>query len=300
MAIGKDGAVRRQLRTLFNVGTVRELTDGQLLERFATDRGEAAELAFAVLVERHGPMVMRVCLAVLGDSHDAQDAFQATFLVLVKRAAGAVGARFDRSLAAPGGLPDRDVRPDDRGPPPPPRTTRGDDRPGVPARAGLRAGAAAARGDRPAARALSRHRRPLRPGRPHLRTGGATPRLAGGYDQEPALPGPRAPPPRAAPPRRGHRCGRLHRGPGVEGPGLLHPPCPAGYHGCRRVTIRHDRSGRPGIGRFTCPGSPSNHVDDAMVESGHGPDGRLCDGLGRGMAGPGGSAGNTNPCRQAR
>ena len=57
MAIGKDGAVRRQLRTLFNVGTVRDLTDGQLLERFATDGGEAAELAFAVLVERHGPMV---------------------------------------------------------------------------------------------------------------------------------------------------------------------------------------------------------------------------------------------------
>ena len=37
MAIGKDGAVLRQLRTLFNVGTVRDLTDGQLLERFATD-----------------------------------------------------------------------------------------------------------------------------------------------------------------------------------------------------------------------------------------------------------------------
>ena len=88
MSIGKDGTVRRQLRTLFNVGTVRDLTDGQLLERFATDRGDAAELAFAVLVERHGAMVMRVCRAVLGDSHDAQDAFQATFLVLVKRARG--------------------------------------------------------------------------------------------------------------------------------------------------------------------------------------------------------------------
>jgi RND family efflux transporter MFP subunit len=88
VAIGKDGAVRRQLRTLFNVGAVRELTDGQLLERFATDRGEAAELAFAVLIERHGPMVMRVCRGVLADPHDTQDAFQATFLVLVKRARG--------------------------------------------------------------------------------------------------------------------------------------------------------------------------------------------------------------------
>src|SRR5262249_30805654 len=73
---------------LFNVGAVRELTDGQLLERFATDRGDVAELAFAVLVERHGPMVMRVCRGVLGDVNDAQDAFQATFLVLVKRARG--------------------------------------------------------------------------------------------------------------------------------------------------------------------------------------------------------------------
>ena len=86
MAIGKDGVVLRQLRTLFNVGTIRELTDGQLLERFATDRGEVAELAFAVLVDRHGPMVLRVCRGVLNDSHDTQDAFQATFLVLVRKA----------------------------------------------------------------------------------------------------------------------------------------------------------------------------------------------------------------------
>jgi RNA polymerase sigma factor (sigma-70 family) len=65
---------------------MRELTDGQLLERFATARGETAELAFAALVERHGPMVLRVCRSVLLDSHDAQDAFQATFLVLVEKA----------------------------------------------------------------------------------------------------------------------------------------------------------------------------------------------------------------------
>src|SRR5262249_4692380 len=78
--------VLRQLRTLFNVGAIREWTDGQLLERFATERGEAAELAFAVLVERHGPMVLRVCRGVLTDPHEAQDAFQATFLVLVRKA----------------------------------------------------------------------------------------------------------------------------------------------------------------------------------------------------------------------
>jgi HlyD family secretion protein len=88
VAISKNHAFVRQLHTLFNVGTIRELTDGQLLERFATGDGEGAELAFAALVERHGPMVLRVCRAALTEPHDAEDAFQATFLVLVKRARG--------------------------------------------------------------------------------------------------------------------------------------------------------------------------------------------------------------------
>jgi RND family efflux transporter MFP subunit len=86
MAIDNTAAVGKELQTLFNVGAVRELTDGQLLERFATDCGEAAELAFAVVVERHGPMVLRVCRSVLADSNDTEDAFQATFLVLVQKA----------------------------------------------------------------------------------------------------------------------------------------------------------------------------------------------------------------------
>ena len=86
MAIGNDGAVVRHFRTLYSVGTLQERSDGQLLEQFATDRDEAAELAFAVLVERHGPMVLRVCRSVLADPHDSQDAFQATFLVLVREA----------------------------------------------------------------------------------------------------------------------------------------------------------------------------------------------------------------------
>jgi RNA polymerase sigma-70 factor (ECF subfamily) len=75
VSIVENGTVLRQLRTLFNVGTIRELTDGQLLERFATERSEAAELAFAVLVERHGPMVLHLCRSVLADRHDALDAF---------------------------------------------------------------------------------------------------------------------------------------------------------------------------------------------------------------------------------
>jgi hypothetical protein len=53
VAIGKDGSTLRRLLVHFNVGAIRELSDGQLLERFATDRGESAELAFAALVGRY-------------------------------------------------------------------------------------------------------------------------------------------------------------------------------------------------------------------------------------------------------
>ena len=74
------------IRTLFEVGTVGGLTDGQLLEQFASRNDEAGETAFAALVARHGPMVLYVCRSLLGDAHDAEDAFQATFLVLAKRA----------------------------------------------------------------------------------------------------------------------------------------------------------------------------------------------------------------------
>jgi RNA polymerase sigma factor (sigma-70 family) len=77
----------RQLRHVAFQTDAAAMTDGQLLERFLTRREEAA---FEALVRRHGPMVLGVCLRVLRNGHDAEDAFQATFLVLVRKAGSIV------------------------------------------------------------------------------------------------------------------------------------------------------------------------------------------------------------------
>jgi RNA polymerase sigma factor (sigma-70 family) len=75
------------LHRLFQLGTLGTLSDARLLELFVSRRGEeAAEAAFEELVNRHGPMVLRVCRGLLRDEHDAEDAFQAVFLVLAGRA----------------------------------------------------------------------------------------------------------------------------------------------------------------------------------------------------------------------
>ena len=61
--------------------------DGALLERFLARPGEAGEAAFEAIVRRHGPAVLAACRGVVGDEHEADDAFQATFFVLARRAA---------------------------------------------------------------------------------------------------------------------------------------------------------------------------------------------------------------------
>lgn len=76
--------VARELRTLYDAGAIGSLADGHLLDRFIAERDEAA---FEALVRRHGTMVWGVCRRVLADRHDAEDAFQATFLVLAVKAA---------------------------------------------------------------------------------------------------------------------------------------------------------------------------------------------------------------------
>jgi RNA polymerase sigma factor (sigma-70 family) len=84
MATSQMSEVVQYLRRAVLVRDGSDLTDGQLLERFRARRDESA---FRALVRRHGPMVLGVCRRVLRHEHDAEDAFQATFLVLVRKAA---------------------------------------------------------------------------------------------------------------------------------------------------------------------------------------------------------------------
>jgi RNA polymerase sigma factor (sigma-70 family) len=87
MATGPFGIVVGHLRRAALLQGGADLTDGELLECFLARRDEAA---FAALLRRHGPMVLGVCRRVLRNEADAEDAFQATFLVLVRKAASVV------------------------------------------------------------------------------------------------------------------------------------------------------------------------------------------------------------------
>jgi RNA polymerase sigma factor (sigma-70 family) len=84
MASGQLIEVIQHVRQAMILREGAGLSDGQLLKDYLSQQDE---VALAVLVRRHGPMVWGVCRRVLSDFHDAEDAFQATFLVLVRRAA---------------------------------------------------------------------------------------------------------------------------------------------------------------------------------------------------------------------
>jgi RNA polymerase sigma factor (sigma-70 family) len=87
MATRTAHPVLRHLRKAVLLPQAAGLTDGQLLGQFLEQRDE---VAFEALVRRHGPMVLGVCRRVLRNHHDAEDAFQATFLVLVRKASSVV------------------------------------------------------------------------------------------------------------------------------------------------------------------------------------------------------------------
>lgn len=102
---GRAGVID-DLGMLLSAGTPCGLPDDWLLEMFVSRPDGSGQAAFAALVQRHGPMVHRVCRGVLREWHDADDAYQATFLILARKALDPCG-RFDRELAlrcrAPGG-----------------------------------------------------------------------------------------------------------------------------------------------------------------------------------------------------
>jgi RNA polymerase sigma factor (sigma-70 family) len=93
MAQGPLGSLLGDIRRLYEDGAVGLQSDAQLLERF---RSLGDRSAFEVLVGRHGRMVLSVCREVLGDPDDAEDAFQATFLLLARKAGR---LRVERTLA---------------------------------------------------------------------------------------------------------------------------------------------------------------------------------------------------------
>jgi RNA polymerase sigma factor (sigma-70 family) len=83
MTGGHIGIVLRRLRGLLGAECAGGPTDGELLRRYVVARDDSA---FEALLRRHGPMVLGVCRRLLGCAQDVDDAFQATFLILIRRA----------------------------------------------------------------------------------------------------------------------------------------------------------------------------------------------------------------------
>jgi hypothetical protein len=83
MATATLGGFLERLRKAMAAGTLSALSDRELVERFLASHEEAS---FRAILQRHGPMVLRVCRRVLSDEQDMEDAFQATFFVLARDA----------------------------------------------------------------------------------------------------------------------------------------------------------------------------------------------------------------------
>ena len=161
------------LDRIFRGESVTGLSDWQLLERYLERRDETA---FEALVTRHGSMVLGVCRRMLGGSPEAEDAFQATFLILVRRRPGHRAAGRDRALAVRSGDPGCSPGPEPGRPPP---SISGDParmaRPGPDRRdARPRSHRDSRPGIEPAAWEVPVAARPLLPSRPDSRGGRAT------------------------------------------------------------------------------------------------------------------------------
>ena len=258
MAHATAGSIVRQIESLFEGGSVAGLTDRQLLERFTASRDAAGDAAFAALVTRYGPMVLHVCRQLLGDRHHAEDAFQAVFLVLARKArsirdpdrAGHLALRRGdahraqgqgtRSIAGNGTSESdcmRHRRPDSRAavePMVPPA-----DQSRAIAREQVRG---SARRDRPpAAMPFRSPVDPLLLRGPHPRRGGATTPMPGRHAPQPAGPSKREAPPRADSPRL--RSARSRRG---CDPGLAAGLCVYRASSLRRHCQRRDPLSRAG------------------------------------------------------
>src|SRR5260370_335251 len=79
MATAQLSSVLQHLRTMAHARIYEDTSDRELLERFLVQREEPA---FVAMLKRHGPMVLQVCRRIQGNEHDAEDTFQATFLLL--------------------------------------------------------------------------------------------------------------------------------------------------------------------------------------------------------------------------
>ena len=100
MARSEGGSIVRHLRWLLSAEQFAGVSDGQLLDRFVSERDETA---FAALVQRHGKLVLGACKRVLPDLQDAEDVFQATFVIL-SRKAGSIRVSSNAATIAEGAI----------------------------------------------------------------------------------------------------------------------------------------------------------------------------------------------------